>query len=354
MSRPTNPQVFNIRAVQAAATQVSNVGGQLAQNAGRGVAELESTVNRLGGGLGSGLNMAASAADAARELGTSLRGVSSVVNNSAGTFQGAVNAVENIATAVNTVSSISTGLSQFAGAVAGAAGAINDAISSIRGGNIPRGGENLIAQGGTIKLSPGDKNDWRVRIDCQWEIFGQNELFSILKKTGGVIWPYQPSITIATKANYTTQDITHGNYPFHSYKNSEVDDIQITGQFSAETEQDANYWIAATTFLKTATKMFFGQGQNAGNPPIVCILKGYGSQVFNNVPVIVKNFSVTLPEDVNYVRVDKYSTWVPIMSEVSVTVSPIYNRRNLRQFDLTKYARGEMVLSGANGTVGYL
>lgn len=354
MSRPTNPQVFNIRAVQAAATQVQNVGGQLAQNAGLGAAELESTVNRLGGGLGSGLNMAASAADAARELGTSLRGVSSAVNNSASTFQGAVNAVENIATAVNTVSSISTGLSQFAGTVAGAAGAINDAISALRGGNIPKGGENLVAQGVPIKLSPGDKNDWRVRIYCQWEIFGQNELFSILKKTGGVVWPYQPNITIATKANYTTQDITHGNYPFHSYKNSEVDDIQIAGEFSAETEQDANYWIAATTFLKTATKMFFGQGQNAGNPPIVCILQGYGSQVFNNVPVIVKSFSVTLPEDVNYVRVNKYPTWVPIMSEISVTVSPIYNRRNLRQFDLTKYARGEMVLSGPNGPIGYL
>jgi hypothetical protein len=36
-------------------------------------------------------------------------------------------------------------------------------------------------------------------------------------------------------------------------------------------------------------------------------------------------------------------TWVPIFSEISVVVSPIYNRAKLRQFDLKKFANGEAV-----------
>ena len=129
-----------------------------------------------------------------------------------------------------------------------------------------------------------------------------------------------------------------------AYKNSQVDDITIAGDFSAETENDAAYWIAATTFFKTATKMFFGQGPNAGNPPIICNLSGYGASVFNNVPVIVKSFSVELKEDVNYINCNTFgtNTWVPVMSNISIVVQPIYNRERLRKFSLRDYASGKM------------
>lgn len=355
MALPTNPQVFNIKPIQAAASQVSGSAGLLAQNAGVAAANLQSTLNRVSAAVGTGLNGAAPSLATAAGAASALGNTVTAVNNAVGSVPTAANAVENIASLGALVGSVSTGLGEFLGGVASAAGAINDAISALRGGNLPKGGESFLTQGQPIKLSPGDKSDWRIRLYCQWSLFGQNELFSILAASGGVVWPYQPQITISTKANYSSPDIVHSNYPFYNYKNSEVDDINIQGEFSAQTEADATYWIAATTFLKTATKMFFGQGANAGNPPIVCILSGYGSQVFNNVPVIVKSFSVDLPEDVNYVRCNKYNTWVPIMSNISITVSPIYNRRNLRKFDLAKYARGEMVVSTpSGGSIGYL
>lgn len=355
MSLPTNPQVFNIRPIQAAANQIAGSAGLLAQNVGVAAANLRSTIDRVSAAVGTGLNGAAPSLASISETASALNNAANVVNNAVGSVPNAANAIENIASLGALAGSVSTGLGEFLGGVASAAGAINDAISALRGGNLPKGGESFLTQGQPIKLSSGDKSDWRIRLKCQWSLFGQNELFSILDASGGVVWPYQPQITISTKANYTSPDVVHSNYPFYNYKNSEVDDINIQGEFSAQTENDANYWIAATTFLKTATKMFFGQGANAGNPPIVCILSGYGAQVFNNVPVIVKSFSVDLPEDVNYVRSGKYSTWVPIMSNISVTVSPIYNRRNLRRFDLAKYARGEMVVSSpGGGSIGYL
>jgi hypothetical protein len=135
----------------------------------------------------------------------------------------------------------------------------------------------------------------------------------------------------------------HNNYPFNGYKNSQIEDITISGEFSCETEMDGNYWIQATHFFKTATKMFFGQGEFAGNPPLVCNLTGYGSSIFDKVPVIVKSFSVDLKDDVNYIRCNTFgtNTWVPVISTVSVTLMPVYNRQKMRQFNLQDYARGK-------------
>jgi hypothetical protein len=242
------------------------------------------------------------------------------------------------------------GLQGLAGQISSAAGMLNNFLSLKRGANLPSGGELFMKQGSPIQLQPNAKNDWRVRINAQWNIFN-SPLFKLLENTGGVVWPYNPNITVSTKANYTAIDATHSNYSFQAYKNSVVDDIQISGEFSCETETDAAYWIAATTFFKTATKMFFGEGEFAGNPPIVCNLSGYGSSIFDKVPVIVKAFSVDLKDDVNYIRCNTFgtNTWVPVLSTISVTVTPVYNRRRLRKFSLQDYSRGK-----AADNVGYI
>jgi hypothetical protein len=229
---------------------------------------------------------------------------------------------------------------------------LNNFLSMRRGANLPAGGELFATNQSTLQLNPAAKNDWRVRINCDWKLFN-SQLFTVLESTGGVVWPFTPTVNISTKANYTSAESVHSNYPFQSYKNSVVEDITIAGEFTCETEKDAAYWIAATVFFRTATKMFFGQGPNEGNPPIVCNLTGYGSSIFDKVPVVIKSFSVDLAPDVNYIQCNSFktNTWVPVMSTISVTVSPIYNRRNLRKFSLAKFASGGM--TGPDG-VGYI
>jgi hypothetical protein len=203
-----------------------------------------------------------------------------------------------------------------------------------------------------LKLQPGSKDDWRVKIQAPWSLF-ESKMFKMLEETGGVVFPYLPNITVSTKANYTNVDLVHSNYPFYAYKNSTVEEIQISGEFSAETATDAAYWIAATTFFKTATKMFFGQGENAGHPPIICNLTGYGASIFDRIPIVITNFSVDLKDDINYTQCNIFgtNTWVPVLSNISVSVIPIYSRESLRKFDLKKYAAGQMI--SENG-IGYL
>jgi hypothetical protein len=330
-------------------------------------ANLDSKVSQLGGGLNSGLNQFASLGksaltEAQSAMGSvdfkpsSLPSLGNITN-----LQSLVGSTSNITADISgtlnklTGGNLAGSLQGIAGSISSAAGMLNNILSLKRGANLPSGGELFMKQGSAITLSPGSSNDWRVRITCQWNLFG-GAMFQKLAKTGGVVWPYTPNITISTKANYTPIEPVHSNYPFYGYKNSSVEDIQISGEFTCETEDDAAYWIAATTFFKTATKMFFGEGALAGNPPLICNLTGYGSSVFDKVPVIIKSFSVDLKDDVNYIQCGAYDkanpTWVPVVSTISVTVAPVYNRRRLRKFNLENYARGETA-QGGDG-IGYL
>jgi hypothetical protein len=245
--------------------------------------------------------------------------------------------------AINKVLASSPSLGKLAGLAVGA----SNIISLFRSGNISAGAEaifNRETASPYITAKTGLDEDWRVRIDCNFDLF--NTAFNRLKSTGGVVWPYLPNITLVSKANYTQIDPVHNIQPFQAYKNSQVEDIQISGDFSVENEADAEYWIQATSFLRTATKMFFGRSSNLGNPPVICNLTGYGARVFNSVPVVIKSFSIDFKEDVNYIRyqgAEQTATWVPSLSTIAVTVAPIYDRTRLRKFSLQDYANGRAV-----------
>jgi len=382
MARPTSPlskvvsgvQEQVAAAQQAASQAIPEVSDSLKQG-------VDTLTNNLSGGIGSGLgpapgtspaqlggfnpsfsppggliNEASSAlGGAADALGA---GFSSVQNKLDATglssLSEAVPAISNISSDLAgnieqiTGGSLASGVQDALGGVSKAAGALNNILSLKRGANLPAGGELFQSTGQPIEVKATPKNDWRVRINCQWNQFN-SKLFKRLEDTGGMIWPYIPEVTVSTTANYSQQDAVHTNYPFLAYKNSQVDDIQITGEFSAENSVDAEYWIAATTFLKTATKMFYGASDNAGNPPIICQLSGYGASIFNNVPVVITNFNVRLSEDVNYVKYNATNTWVPVLSTIAVTCKPIYSRSKLREFSIQSYARGEMT-TGSGGT----
>jgi len=374
MSLSINPLAQLVSNISQSVSQASNEAGSAMTSSFSELSkiDLNSKISSLSGEIGSGLNgltgnIKSLAGSASGSLGgiSGLGNISSEVQSKVG---GAINSLQSVAGSTSNIAAdISGGLNKLAGGSVGGglmalatgisktAGMLNNILSLKRGANIPSGADAFVKQGTAIKLNTNPGNDWRVRINCQWNTFN-SPMFELLKNTGGVVWPYNPNITVSTKAEYNSQSMIHSNYQVHSYKNSVVDDIQISGDFTCETESDAAYWIAATTFFKTATKMFFGQGAYAGNPPLVCNLSGYGASVFDNIPVIVKSFSVDLKDDVNYIHCDKWktNTWVPVVSTITVTVAPIYSRQRLRQFSLQDYASGGMSMKASGGGVGYL
>lgn len=207
----------------------------------------------------------------------------------------------------------------------------------------------------------GAGDDWRVRLSLP-PTMSKEAIFKPLSDTNGLVFPYTPTILIQHSANYDAMQPTHSNYPFPQYQNSQIDDIVITGDFFCENAVDAQYWAATVHYLRSVTKMAYGQSTNAGAPPPIVFLNGYGDFVFPNVPVIIKTFSVDLPSDVDYIKTqidgtvqtDVTSTlgsgvkqgWAPVQSQVMVTVQPIYSRARVSQFNLDTFVKGGYLKNG--------
>jgi hypothetical protein len=197
------------------------------------------------------------------------------------------------------------------GTVGRIAGALNNLsnpaqlVSQLRSANLPFGGNaNGMASsaGASWTGSEADK-DWRVRLSLPTDsTFSSSPVLQPLKNAGGMVFPYTPQISISSTANYEETTITHQNYQFINYQNSKADTIQITAPFYIEDAVQAQYWLATVHYFRSVTKMFTGDlGTVSGNPPPVVLLNGYGDYVFKNIPVIVKSFTVDLPQDVNYI-----------------------------------------------------
>lgn len=272
---------------------------------------------------------------------------------------------------------------------------------------IPNIGFGFGGAGGKLSGKSGGataaiEDDWRVRIglaDRANYLYKENSpssLLSPLKETNGVVWPYTPTINVSHVANYSTAALTHSNYPQHFYNQSEVADITISGEFTVQSKEEGQYLMAAIYFFRAATKMFFGQGQNIGNPPPMVYLDGYGSHYFPHVPGVITNFTHVLPNDVDYIevpvsvttleesvatpnqgagetyptlldssqegtgKVQNYktvssNTRLPTSSTVTVTFRPVYSRKNVAErFSLTDFAEGRLIQDKDKGFGGFI
>ena len=133
------------------------------------------------------------------------------------------------------------------------------------------------------------EQDWRVKLSIpNIEPFKTAPMLANLQKTGGLVFPYTPTIIVAHSANYNTMAPTHTNYPYFAYQNSQVDQLVITGDFFVQNGIEAQYWVSALHYLRSMTKMFYGgEAETLGAPPPVVHLSGYGDYIFNKVPVII-------------------------------------------------------------------
>jgi hypothetical protein len=180
------------------------------------------------------------------------------------------------------------------------------------------------------------QTDWRVKLALSEEIagqwFGKDSILAPLSGSGGVIFPYTPQISVAYSANYEPTELTHSNYKVFHYKNSAVDQITITAQFTAQDTFEANYLLATIHFFRSVTKMFYGQDESPKNgaPPPLCFLSGLGTYQFNNHPLVVSSFTYTLPDKVDYIRAQATSPSFAPNNEAPITATPTLIQRAAR------------------------
>jgi hypothetical protein len=256
--------------------------------------------------------------------------------------------------------------------------------SDIQSGNIGRtlrttrsllGLINGTSNGEMTQANFPSAGDWRVRLSMpSHPAYSASPLLAPLESTNGLVWPYTPTVNIVHSANYNAISPTHTNYSTQAYKNSTVDQITVSGQFFNETEEEAKYWLGMLQYLRSVTKMAYGQGNGdlQGAPPPVLRFSGYGDYVFNGVPVVVSNFTLDLSPDTDYISVNvggstsalsssiqalnktgaqipgaqNGNVHVPVQSLVSVTLVPTYSRREQEKFNFKDFVSGSLVKGG--------
>jgi hypothetical protein len=224
----------------------------------------------------------------------------------------------------------------------------------------------------TVKVADGTLRDWRVSLSIPPGSYRESRVLDPIKNINKFVFPYTPTVTISHHANYSAMDPVHGNYSFMSYENSKIDRINITGDFYCEDGTEAQYWVAAMHFLRSVTKMYFGaNSENAGAPPPVLKLNGYGDFVFNNVPVVVTNFNIDLPNDVDYIP-SQFTLpgftdlgtedglvqssgigYAPVKSTISLSLQPVYSRALVRDFNLQDFVKGNYI-QNSDGLGGFI
>lgn len=263
------------------------------------------------------------------DLGSGLR---TITGAAASIGSGAVQAMGTLNNITGSASRISDAINNVSSSV--------DAVSNLRSFNLPAGGDPIsqFASGaalftnavGTVgnlagaigglasALGGNGGGEWRARLTG---------------RIGNLVFPYTPTIGISGGASYDEQPITHSNYAFYAWQNSKAEQISINAPFYVTDSVEGQAWIKAVTFLRASVKMF-----PDGNPPIILKFNAYGDHVFKDIPVIVKSYSVDLPNGVDYIA--SGASHVPIKSSFNVTLQPIYSREKVKNFNLYSFVNG--------------
>ena len=207
--------------------------------------------------------------------------------------------------------------------------------------------------------------DWRARLrpkDAGRDKIYQtdtNGLLGPLKKTGGLVWQETPLIFLAGLNEYN-EHLMHGmNYPVVTYNHSRPPMLPVTADFFANDVYEAQYLLAVIHFCRAVTKAYFGEAAindgGYGTPPPVLIFEYMGDHGFNKVPVVVRDYNLQLPNDVDYIPVKsktaggegEQTTYVPVRFNLQINLTPAYTPKKVRQkFDVEAFRNGKLYKDG--------
>jgi len=234
------------------------------------------------------------------------------------------------------------------------------------------------------------KGDWRVRLSLAvnsnyfYNSSDNKTILLPLKATNGIVFPYTPQISVNYSAKYDSNNPAHSNFNISQYQYSQVEDINIACDFTAQSTPEANYVLAVIHFLRSATKMFYGKDTDpiAGTPPPLVYLTGLGSYQFNGHPMAISGFTYSLPNDVDYIQTGKIDipsgqgnssgqagsggnpepaqfdtedmpTYIPTKILITIRCIPMVARNTIsNEFSLRDYASGKLLLGKNNRTGG--
>lgn len=247
--------------------------------------------------------------------------------------------INNIATTVGST----VGASNVSNSISNAYSSVSSGVSSIDSATT-----EVISVVGTRRIT-----DLRMKLvpKNKTSVLGTSSTtnpLSPLIATGGLIFPYTPHITVSGSASYATQTPTQSNQDYKIYQNTPSQTFTLSSSLTARSLDEAEYSASVMHFLSTIVKSRFGKSSDAGLPPPVMYLNGYGTFMFNMLPVIVTNYTYDMPDGVDYVNatIGNMTAKVPVLTNFSVTVVVQNTPDKLNTFDIDQFAHGSLIRKG--------
>lgn len=136
--------------------------------------------------------------------------------------------------------------------------------------------------------------------------------------TGGLVFPYNPSISEGIAVKYESIDLIHSNESYYAYRSTDNVRINLSEcVWTCDTFDNAVYALSVLHFFRSYSMMDFGK-RRTGRPPSPMWFSAFGNYAFNRVPVLMEKADWTFPNDVDYVGVPEFG-------------SPEYTRRELKK-----------------------
>jgi len=185
--------------------------------------------------------------------------------------------------------------------------------------------------------------------DASGRMDGNSDPRSFTKGNGSTVtWPSTPKISQSIAVNYSTWELQHTNYQPSAFGNRSTPVVTISGPWFSRNEEEAIRTLKAIQLFRSATSMFYGQKDaKKGTPPPIGRLNAHG--LYNNTPVVVKDFNYDFPNDVDYVTADIFggTQSVPVLFEMSISLIVQMNVIDVvKDYTLADFFKGNLLGDG--------
>ena len=182
-------------------------------------------------------------------------------------------------------------------------------------------------------------------------------------QSGGLVFPYNPSISEGVSVKYDNIDLTHTNESYYTYKGTDNIRISISDAvWTCDTFNNAIYALAVIHFFRAYSLMDFGRFKT-GRPPSPMWWSAYGNHAYNRVPVLMEKADWSFPNDVDYIGIPdpgtpEYQqgmlqtnrkstgsyTWIPMKFTVSsISLITQHSPKHWMNFNLQDFYSGKMI-----------
>jgi len=157
-------------------------------------------------------------------------------------------------------------------------------------------------------------------------------------------FPFTPTISIISSANYQEYQLTHANFQQRAFDSHANMELNIAAPMIVRSTEEANYVYNAALWIRGMMKMQWLRDEDPGMPPP--ILRFYAHGIYKNVPCVVRDFTWNLDSDIDYVEIPSginEGMRVPVQNMFVMTIATTYSPQDVREkFSVKDYLSGSL------------